>query len=209
MGVSRDATLPLQAELDPLSSSSSSSLVAVERREQSDGRRPRAATSGLPPGPGPGVAGWVTERPPSTTGNDGRRFPTNDGRNRLRKDDPSPPRVRVKTTAVDGASTDGESSELRASVLLDTLVVAMRLSDELPPPAPPSEKMDRRLGSVSGDITDSVGDISASSTVHHHNSTGSLQDYHIEIKVQQLCFPLICVLHTNHDHEIMRNLHTK
>jgi len=63
---------------------------------------------------------------------------------------------------VDGA-TDGESSELSASVLFDTLVVAMRLSDdELPPPPPVSEKMDRRLGSVSGDSAVGVGDSCAS-----------------------------------------------
>jgi len=97
----------------------------------------------------------------------------NDGRNRLRNDERSPP-ARVRVSA---AGVDGESSELSASVLFDTLAVAMRRRDELPLlpspplPPPPSEKMDRRFGSVSGDIDASFGDdISPSS--EHRWSTG-------------------------------------
>jgi len=72
--------------------------------------------------------------------------------------------VRV-TTGVDGGSTntDGESSRLSASVLFDTLVVAIRRSDELPALPPPSEKIDRRFGKVSGDMAASFGDVSPSS----------------------------------------------
>lgn len=81
----------------------------------------------------------------------------------MKRDDRSP---RVRATGVDGASikTDGESSELSSSVLFDTLAVAMRRSEALPLLLPPPrEKMDRRLGIVSGDIAASFGDSSPSS----------------------------------------------
>jgi len=100
----------------------------------------------------------------------------NDGRNRFRNDERSPPaRVRVRPTGVDDAKTDGESSELSASVLFDTLAVAMRRSDELPllpppSPPPPSEKMDRRFGNVSGDIA--FGDDISPSSKHREPSSG-------------------------------------
>jgi len=153
-----DRVLPLHADpAEPAtlssSSSSSSSVAAADRYrsvEQSDGRRPRGLQL-----PGPVVAGW-------TAGEDGRRRPTNDGRNRLRKDERIPPRVRAKANGVDGRSreTEGESRELSASVLFDTLVVDIRLSDELPPRPPPSENTDSRFGSVSGDIIPGVGEVS-------------------------------------------------
>ena len=127
--------------------------------EQSDGRRPRAKVIGLVAGTG--VAGWVvTDELASTAGEHGRRRTPSVGRNRFMNDERSPPRVRTRD-GVDGA-TDGESSELSASVLFDTLVVDIRLRDELPPPPPVSEKIDSRLGSVSGDNTPGVGDNSAS-----------------------------------------------
>lgn len=114
----------------------------------------------------------------STTGNDGRRcwLPPNVGRNRLRKDDRiPPPRARVRATGVDGATsteTDGESSDISASVLFDTFLVDIRFSDELPLPMPtPREKMDTRFGNVSaGDIASNSGfgdrPISPSSNKH-------------------------------------------
>ena len=131
--------------------------------EQSDGRRPRANVSALLLLPG--VAGWTAELP-AAAGEDGRRRLPNVGRKRLRKDERRPPRVRVEANGVDGASTKtvGESSELSASVLLDTLVVEMRLSDELPPPR---EKMDSRcFGNVTGNIASGVDDISETYIVH-------------------------------------------
>ena len=169
---STDLALPLHAEAEPvelatLSSSSSSVAAAAADRcrshEPSDGSRARVSVSVLLPGQG--AAGWTVERQ-STTGQDGRRLP-NVGRMRLKKDErmpATPARERVRVAGVDGTpmETDGESSELRASVLFDTLLIDMRLSDELLPTASPREKMDSRFGNVS--TGNSIGDISASST---------------------------------------------
>jgi len=61
---------------------------------------------------------------------------------------------------------EGESSELSASVLFETLLVAIRLSDLLPPPPPPApvrEKIDSRFGRVSaGEMVAGLCDISVS-----------------------------------------------
>ena len=149
---------------------SSSSSSAAERRssaEQSDGRLSQTSCGCLGR---PSVAVWVIAMDwlSTTTGDDGRRWVMCEGRNRLRKDERSPARLRVRATGVEGPS-DGESNELSASVLRDTLVVDIRRrDDELVAMFDPSEKIDSRLGNVSGDMAPCFGDVTASSKRTRH-----------------------------------------